>query len=365
LQIRMVTMQRFVLMAITATVCAGAAQTQTEYANVSLAATAMNRATGLALQGDTAGAVQALGAVPAASFTGKDASFRDCMMSRFGVAAHPATELGVDDPWTATLANNYVEYWQRALTRPGKREEAERDLRSAIGKLLGHALKSDSEFDVAEDEISIAAEKRGFHVLLGRTAPLRELMLWKKETIEQRHVELPETRQPVTVHFLDDFVLRGWGYYATCGLRSAGGWANEKGLFAVVPAYKSLQDETFSVRFLAHESQHFADKQAFPNLESWELEYRAKLAELVLADSSQAATLELICENRGMSKDSPHSYAGTRVVEDVTKQLGKQPADLCDQRTLTGPGLRQAAKQVLTEDSQRRTKAKTQDAKAP
>jgi hypothetical protein len=87
-------------------------------------------------------------------------------------------------------------------------------------------------------------------------------MLWRKQTMERRQVALPEIMQSVTVYLLDDFLLRGWGYYATCGRRSAGGWATEDALFGVVPAYQSLEDETFSVRFLAHETQHFADKHA-------------------------------------------------------------------------------------------------------
>src|SRR5207248_4598254 len=116
------------------------------------------------------------------------------------------------------------------------------------------------------------AQNRGFHALLGVTAPLRELMLWKKQTVEQRQVRLPEGPYSVKITFLDDFALRGWGHYATCRRRSTGGWATEDGLFAVVPAYKSLDDETFSVRFLAHETQHFADKHNFGDLESWELE---------------------------------------------------------------------------------------------
>jgi hypothetical protein len=125
-------------------------------------------------------------------------------------------------------------------------------------------------------------------------------------------------------------------------------------LFAVVPAYKNIQDETFSVRFLAHESQHFADKRAFKHLESWELEYRAKLVELALADASQASTVQLICENRAESKDSPHGYADSHVVDDVTKFLRLQPEELCTKKTLIGQPLRDAAKQVLLEDSRRR-----------
>jgi hypothetical protein len=337
------------------------ARTQTAGGSQRAAAT-IDRATGLALQGDAAAAVQALAQTPAASFAGENATFRTCMMERFQDAAQPSFDFTVTDPWVASLAMNYVAYWQRALTRANEREEAELELRNAIGKLLGHPVTNDGEVDEAEAAITSKAEKLGFHVLLGRTAPLRELMLWKKQTMELRQVNLPETRQSVTVNLLDDFVLRGWGYYATCGRRSAGGWATEKGLFAVVPAYQSLHDETFSVRFLAHESQHYADKKAFPKLESWELEYRAKLVELALAVSSQALTVELICENRGTSKDSAHGFANTRVVNDVTKFVSMQPGDLCTRKTLTGQLLRHAATQILLEDSKKRGQDKTQGA---
>lgn len=246
---------------ILAVVCGGAtvAHSQTKDAESSQkAAAGIDRATGLALQGDTASALKAVSKLPASSFTGKDATFLSCMKNRFGATKQPISDLAVTDSWVATLATNYIAYWRHALSQPKERESAERDLRSAISKLLGRPVINDDEFDTAENAITNEAEKRGFHVLLGRTPPLRELMLWKKQTIEQRQVELPETRQSVTVHFLDDFVLRGWGSYATCERRSAGGWATDKGLFAVAPAYDSLQDETFSVRFLAHESQHFA-----------------------------------------------------------------------------------------------------------
>jgi len=153
--------------------------------------------------------------------------------------------------------------------------------------------------------------------------------------------------QSVRVSYLDDFLLRGWGYYATCKRRSAGGWATDDGLFAVVPAYESLDDETFSVRFLAHETQHFADKKTFPNLESWELEYRAKLVELSLADRSQASTLQLICENCTESRASPHGYADLRVVDDLSAHLRLRPSGLCENRMASGQTLRDAAKAVL------------------
>lgn len=77
--------------------------------------------------------------------------------------------------------------------------------------------------------------------------------------------------------------------------------------------------------------------------------------ELTLADVSQNSTVELICENRGTSKESSHGYADTHVVDDVTKFAKAQPGDLCDKKKLNGQILRDAAKQVLLDDSKRRT----------
>ncbi|HZR28695.1 MAG TPA: hypothetical protein VFA71_07930 [Terriglobales bacterium] len=315
----------------------------------------VDRATGLALQGDAAEAVKVLAKISETGFRGEDASFRTCMVNRFGSDPADPIDQNFGDPWVTSLATDYLTYWKQSLTHPDERSQAEQALRSRLSRLLGHSLTNDADFDAAEDQIKAEALKRGFYVLLGRTQPLRELMIWKKLTVEQRQVNLPEGPQSVRVTYLDDFLLRGWGYYATCKRRSAGGWATDDGLFAVVPAYKSLTDETFSVRFLAHESQHFADKKTFPNLESWELEYRAKLVELSLAESSQDSTLQLICENRTESKTSPHGYADFRVVDDVTRHLRITPNELCKNKIVIGQPLRDAAKAVLLEDSKKRT----------
>ena len=316
---------------------------------------AVDRATGTALQGNSRSAAKILSEVPAEDFSGDLASFRACMVGRFLDPPQPAAELNISEPWVASLARLYLTYWHRALTEVETRVEAENELVAGIGKLLDHPLRNASDLDSVGDEVKTQAYKRGFHALLGTTAPLRELMLWKKESVEERKVQLPEGPYSVKVSFLDDFVVRGWGYYATCGRRSAGGWATDDGLFAIVPAYKSLSDETFSVRFLAHETQHFADKHRFGNLESWELEYRAKLVELALANESQASTLTRICENRGDDKNTPHAYANSRVVHDIDLGLNLAGrSSICEGPRVPGNVVRKVARAVLMEDSKKR-----------
>ena len=315
-----------------------------------------SRAVGAALQGNANAAVKILSEVSGADFAGDDSKFRVCMLTRFGPASNANLDSTSGDPWMDSLAQKYLQYWHLALMNPVARADVEKELRAQLGGFLSRTIQNDEDFDKAENVIQEEARKRGFNVLLGRTAPLRELMVWKKLTVEKRDVQLPEGPYSVKVHFLDDFVLRGWGYYATCGQRSAGGWATEEGLFAIVPAYKSLTDETFFVRFLAHETQHFADKARFGSLESWELEYRAKLVELGLAQTSQDSTLKLVCENRSEKKDSSHAYANMLVVRNVNQRLAKDGAGLCGPKQPAPESIRRTAQELLREDSEDRQK---------
>jgi hypothetical protein len=314
------------------------------------AAIAVSQATGSALQGDVDSAIAVLERVPESAFVGEAQAFRNCMLARFGAGPPTPSNLG-DDPWIGALGNVYLSYWRSALLKPASIEAAENNLAAGVGQLIGRPIATSAELDDAEPEILRTVEAHGFHALLGRTPPLMELMLWKRQTVLDREVDLPGGRQTVKVILLDDFLLRGWGYYATCGRRSAGGWTTDTALFAVVPGYKNLGDEEFSVRFLGHEAQHFADKRAFPGLESWELEYRAKLVELALGTDSQASTLKLFCENRTSSQTAPHGYANAKVIREIAGRVGIDEATLCGGGTLPADAIRVQATQLLEEDT--------------
>jgi hypothetical protein len=314
------------------------------------AADAVADATGSALQGDVASSLKVLASVPRASYTGDALAFRDCMVERFGGGAPPPIALG-DDPWIAALGRAYTDYWRKTLTQSAANGAAEDDLAASVGQLLSRRMAKADELDDTEPAILAAVEAHGMHALLGRTPPLRELMLWKKQTILERAVDLPGGREQVTVMLLDDFLLRGWGHYATCGRRSAAGWTTDTALFAVAPAYRNLDDEAFSVRFLGHEAQHFADKRMFPGMQSWELEYRAKLVEMSLGTSSQLDSLQLFCENRSDSRDAPHGYANARVVRELAEGLAIDPATLCANDALPTQAIQTLARKLLADDT--------------
>lgn len=312
---------------------------------------AIDASTSEILKGDSAAALKALRAMPAAAFSPVDAAYRACMFERFDRASPPATSVAVEAGFVADVLGLYQRYWWQALAKPTQRgalgTQLERDLRA----LLGEHATSAHDMEALEAVVTAQLQSRGYHAQLGRTPPLQELMLWRRQDTRQYRVELPEGPQTVRVELLDDFVSRGWSSYARCERGSAGGWATDQALYAVVPSYAKdggLESEAFRVVFLGHEAQHFADQNRYPGILPWELEYRAKLVELAQADTVSAKRLRGFITAQGDDVDSPHTYANKRVVAALATRLGRSPD------AVPIPELQAAARAELLADSARR-----------
>ncbi len=312
---------------------------------------AIGESTSALLQGDSARALAALRQVPAAQFKGRDANYRACMFGRFERAQPPWLVGDIEDPFVREVLYHYQRYWWHALAAPAQREIRAQALLAQLRQLIGTAADNAHDFDAIEPLLQQELQKRGYHAVLGRTPPLRELMLWRSQESRQYQVELPEGRHEVRVELLDDFVSRGWSSYARCQRGSAGGWATKEALYAVVPSYREgLDSEAFRVVFLGHEAQHFADQNRFPEMLPWELEYRAKLTELAQAVEVSRKRLLGFMEAQSDDLDSPHTYANKRVIADLSQRLGKSP------ESASIAELQRAAREQLTADTAKRTR---------
>jgi hypothetical protein len=315
------------------------------------ATAAIAESTSAILQGDSARAVTALAAVPAAQFHGKDAGYRACMLERHRAASPVLAPAAVEDPFVRDVLHDYQEYWWRAMAIPAQRAQLEVELLRTLRRRVGRAgaAAAAADMDALEPTLQAQLVDRGYHALLGQTLPLRELMLWRRQDTRHFDVQLPDGPYSVRVELLDDFVSLGWAAYGRCERGSTGGWATSDALYAVVPSYADgLDGETFRVVFLGHETQHFADQHAFPGIAPWELEYRAKLVELAQAREVSAQRLGHMITAQGDDIASPHTYANKRVVADLTARLGRLP-DQVDVDTL-----QRVAREQLLEDTQRR-----------
>ena len=214
----------------------------------------------------------------------------------------------------------YRTYWRSsALDEAARPAAAERALVAGLARLLGRSALKD--VDEAEPLIAARLKAAGLFSQEGQTGVFHDLMIWSRSTQRVENVPLPEGGNATQVNYLDGFISRGWSSYFTCDRTGTGGWTTTDGLFVIVPSYDSLTDETFRVNFLAHESQHYADKKRFGELPAWRLEYRAKLVELAYADTTRDRVLASFSSNQGDDAADPHSYANKRVLEALERRL--------------------------------------------
>lgn len=307
-----------------------------------------------AIQGDMA---QALPHVRLASRGGlkpKERMAVDKVLARFDppkVQAGPADL----DSWTARVMGIYRAYWTRNLMGGVNRESSELALGESLSPLVGLQPEPGGalEWDALEPRLEAELGARGYHVLLGVTSPYREFLLWRTQEDKVYTVELPEGVEQVSVAMLDDFVSLGWVGYATGDIYHTGGWTTSERLYCLRGSY-DLESESFRVSYLAHEGQHFADTKRFPALEQPELEYRAKLVEIAMADVTQADLLEDFSRNVSESRDQPHPFANRRVMSDLARAL--VPGGTVDLEWWTScppDAIRAAAALLLNQDTER------------
>jgi hypothetical protein len=170
--------------------------------------------------------------------------------------------------------------------------------------------------------LQAAIEQRGYHALTGRTLPYLELMIWRDAEDTVFSVQLTDGPVAVAVTFIGDFLSRGWVNFATLGKASSGGWARPDRLVCIKDDY-DLDSEDFRVHYLKHEARHFADYKRYPKLKSHDLEYRAKLTELVYSESTLRPTLSRFIANAREDATSAHSHAEFVLVRNLGRVLLK------------------------------------------
>lgn len=279
----------------------------------------------------------------------EDENYYRQFRARFVDRSHGLELDGLEDPLVEAAAGLFEDYWRDALLQPSDISDFETRLSTETILLLRkHDLDhQDLDPDNALDRLKSAIEDRGYFALFGRTRPLLEFMVWREMEVVHYQVELTDRTVPVTVHFLTDFISRGWLHFATFGDSGTGGWANDDGLFAV-EGY-DRQSEKFRVSYLKHEARHFADYPVFPKLRGVDLEYRAKLTELAFADGELSHLLKKFAAQAKRDSSTPHPRANWQVVNDLSAALldGVWPDDPDVWRTLPAETIRHTAATLL------------------
>ena len=132
-------------------------------------------------------------------------------------------------------------------------------------------------------------------------------------------MELPESVQEYAVKLLGGFVMESWLSYLTFGLSGTGGWSNGDGLIHCVKRHYDLESESFQVSLLKHEAQHASDQSRYPGMSSADLEYRAKLVELIYSEERQLLG-RFLQEADAANPGSGHGLAAERIVRGFARR---------------------------------------------
>lgn len=173
--------------------------------------------------------------------------------------------------------------------------------------------------DALEHIIEEGFRERGYYFLGGVTPPFRGPYIWKNMESLQFDVELPGTIQPATVHMMYDFIMESWIGFATCAQKHVGGCSKEDGIYCNAICYPNREGEDFQVSYLKHEAQHFYDQNHFPELQSTDIEYRAKLVELIYRRDH--TILRKFFLEAGKNPDFSHTYAAYLILQQLSERV--------------------------------------------
>ncbi len=237
------------------------------------------------------------------------------MYSRF-VSKDEVIENTSDNKIINDISNIYREYWRTELLKENPEDRTD----SVLYKNLTNYLVSNQLTKITIDslertiksdhELNKIIEEEGFKARFLYRNGFQDLVIWNKESSENYKVDLPKETIHTTVKFIENYNLNGYDYYATFGSAQAGGWAIKDS--ATLYCNKGLYDltsEEFKISYLKHESLHFADLNEYPKLSTTDLEYRAKLVELMYCTKRSLDGRMRYFLNGANNSDRRHAHA--------------------------------------------------------
>ena len=272
----------------------------------------------LALSGDLQAAVSELSRVNTNTLTPAERRERQRYIDRFVERKQTVTSNLLVDRAVST----YESYWTRVLF-------AETDPVTAEAQLCWHIVHLLRQFnrpianlssEAVLYELSDALLERGLYSSAGETEILKDLLIWKTQKDIAYKVALPTENRTVVVRVVDDFLCLGWAAFATCDVSYPKAWWSKDVLYCVAKAYDTRTEE-FKVELLTHEAQHASDRVAFPKLGAAEIEYRAKLVELINVSDPHRTIVRFSAETTPTRID-PEGFANHCLVRDFVLAAG-------------------------------------------
>ena len=215
----------------------------------------------------------------------------------------------------------YQQYYRDAFYLCIEKEQAANKLRNRLAALLGIADDKAELCDLEQNQLAELFQYRGLQFMGGKTSGYYGPYIWRTTETVSYDVELPGGIQNYTVKILDGFIVRGWIDYFTFGKIGPGGWTDCDGYINCVKSAWDLESESFRVSLLKHEAQHARDLAINKEMSSEDLEYRAKLVELIYS-TERNLLKKFSVEADDSDKSNGHAMASHLIVKGFEKFLG-------------------------------------------
>ena len=216
----------------------------------------------------------------------------------------------------------YQDYYRDAFWNNLSNEEAKELLFHKLWLFCGsqNGLNKDESI---EDEIAKIVNAEGYKYLGGSTQGYFGPYIWKNSENVTYDVELPSGIEPYTIIMMDGFISRSWLDFISFGQTGTGGWVGENGtLCCVKSSYENGSEDSFNISFLKHEAQHAFDKKRYLDITSVDLEYRAKLVELIYWPDAKKIK-QIFRESDTSNPDNNHSIAAAKIINKMIHELFK------------------------------------------
>lgn len=190
---------------------------------------------------------------------------------------------------------------------------------------IGHEELVDFWDDHIEDRIERLVEDEGYNYLGGKTQGFYGPYIWKKNVLKTYKVKLPDGYTNYSVYMAKGFVSKSWMSYISFDKIGTGGWTGKDGsIYCVWKSYRrQILLPKFQIHFLKHEAQHSVDLIKNKEMSSVDLEYRAKLVELIYSKKIKCFNRFLL-QADGEDETNSHSYASYLIISRLSERIFKE-----------------------------------------
>jgi len=238
--------------------------------------------------------------------------YKDVFMNNRKVTR--STNLRIDE-----LDKIYQNYYRDVFWNKENLKKAEITLFTSLWKFCGEdeCIDINSEIEVEVEKI---VSNEGYHFLGGETSGFYGPYIWETSSKETFEVELPSGVEAYSIIMMDGFISRSWLDFLSFGKVGTGGWSEKDGTLCCIKSLYDTGSQVFKISFLKHEAQHSLDKRLFPDITSIELEYRAKLVELIYWEDEKIIKM-IHLEAKNTDERNTHSMASHRIITDLSRTI--------------------------------------------